>query len=193
MQRFMNFVKRIREFDYRNMTPLQIVAAIAGVIVAIWLIVQIINLALTLAPLAIAGGALYFLYRWLSSRSEDIPAEASKSRKERAVEEALENVAAAKATQAGEIVESEVVVERVVESTDESESEEEIPMPETTQNENLGVQQIINPDTGFKEPDISRLIEQEEEKLKEADRVNDEVLAQIEARRRKLRGQQNDE
>ena len=56
------------------------------------------------------------------------------------------------------------------------------------EDEKLVVKQIINPETGFKEPDISRLIEREEQKLKEIDRNNEEVLSQIEQRRRRLLG-----
>jgi hypothetical protein len=58
--------------------------------------------------------------------------------------------------------------------------------PQDESDEKLVVKQIVNPETGFKEPDIARLIEHEEAKLKEADQVNDAVLAQIEARRKRL-------
>ncbi len=58
---------------------------------------------------------------------------------------------------------------------------------EVAEEDNLVVKQVVNPETGFKEPDITRLIEHEEAKLKEADKVNDDIMAQIEARRKRLK------
>lgn len=56
----------------------------------------------------------------------------------------------------------------------------------------MKIEQIVNPETGFKEPDITRLMAEEEERLRKADEVNDQIMAQIEARRRRLqKGDEN--
>lgn len=164
MQFLMNMWNRIRKIDLRKLTPVQIVLGIAAAIVALWLVSQVVGLLLSLLPLAALVLIGYFGFRWLSSRSEDIPEEATRSRKARTVDEAVANVSAAEEGQ--------------VTRTDE------------TEDDALTVKQIVNPETGFKEPDISRLVEREEEKLREADRINDEVMSQLEERRARLLAQQ---
>ena len=171
----LKFINRIRKFDVRKLSPLQMVVAAAGGIIVLWVIAQLLSLLLTILnfimPIAASILAAYLAYNWFSSRSEDIPEEAKKSKDEKLVEEALATVQAA---QSGEIL-----------NLEEEEQEDDEVYEERTYN--MEVAQIVNPETGFKEPDISRLIEREQEKLKEADKVNDDVLSQIEERRRRLR------
>lgn len=199
MQRVLRLLDRVRKIDFENLTPLQIGVGVLGIIVALWIVVQVINLALALAPIAIAGLALFFIIQWLSSQSEELPEEATKSRAQRSVEGAMARVfgnneekeevaqvtvqpAQAQATQP-EIVEA---APSTLETEDEAVSQ---PLENDIDEERLTVKQVINPETGFKEPDISRLIEEEEAKLKEADRVTEDIMAQIEARRRRLNAQ----
>jgi hypothetical protein len=120
----------------------------------------------------------YFVWTWMRSRSEDIPDEMKKSEQDKTVEEAIANV---KAALSAEKLSDEVstVEATAPEQVQEQAEEEEVP---------LVIAQIVNPETGFKEPDISRLIEHEEQKLKEADQVNEDVMSQIEARRKRLLG-----
>jgi membrane protein implicated in regulation of membrane protease activity len=190
----LDFINRVRKFDPRKLTPMQIIVGAAMVIVGLFVLFKIIQLAFTLLPIALGVLVIYVAYRWLSSRSEDIPEEATKSRNQKMVDEALENVKAAasgllgskdeeKEPEAAEAAEVVVVDEMELDTEDEAIAVEEA---EEDEHFNLSIEQVVNPETGFKEPDISRLIEREEEKLKEADRVNDDVLSQIEERRRRL-------
>ena len=177
MQSFFNIWNRVRKFDPSTLTPMQIIVGIAGGIVALWVIAQalsfILNILFWLMVPALAVVVGYFIWTMMKSRSEDIPAEMKKTEQEKTVEEAIANVKAAlSAEQPDEETQSSETTVAEVE-------EEEVP---------LAIAQVVNPETGFKEPDISRLIEHEEEKLKEADKVNDEILSQIEARRKRLLG-----
>lgn len=161
MQNLLSLWERIRTFDPRKLTIPQIVVGVAVLIVGLWLLGRIFALLSALVPLAILIVAAFFGYRWLSSRSEHIPAEAKKSQQERSVDAA---VAAVKAAESGTLP---------VQQADQ-------------QAERLSIKQVINPETGFKEPDITRLMEREEQKLKDVDKVNEQVMAQIEERRRRL-------
>ncbi len=173
MQFFMNLWNRIRKFDPRKLTPMQIVLGVATAIIVIWLIGVVLQAIMAifnfLVPVAILTIVGYFGYQWLRSRAENLPDDVQKSKQEREVEAAVANVEAAASGQPITIEESE-------EAADDP----------------LVVKQVVNPETGFKEPDIARLIEREESMLKEADEVNDAVMSQIEARRRRLLGQEDE-
>jgi len=166
----LELIDRIRKFDYRKLKPWQIVVGVAGVVVAIWILGMIVSLLTTLVPIALGVVALFFAYRWLSSRSEELPEEATKSKAQKDVDEALATVAAAESNEYSIEVEGP-------EAFADAEFDEK-----------LAVKQIVNPETGFKEPDISRLIEREQEKLKEADKMTDDIMSQLEARRKRLLG-----
>lgn len=180
MQKFLlDMFRRIRSIKWRELEPWQIVLMVVGALVAIYLAIQIVRL---LFLPAIALGVIYAAYQFLSSRSEDIPDEAKKSRKEREVEEAVANYAAA---QSGEVQTAvEAAEANLEESFGDDVNEGEENEEETTAN--LIVKQIVNPETGFKEPDISRLIEHEKERLKESDKVTQDIMAQLEARKKRL-------
>jgi len=180
MQFILNIWNRIRKFDPRRLTPMQIVLAIATAIIALWLVGVVLQAIMAifnfLVPVSIAVLVGYFGFQWFRNRAENLPdTVTTKSKQERAVEAAIANVEAAESGQ-------EVVLEESVASV-AVEEEREDP---------LVVKQVVNPETGFKEPDIARLIEREEEMLKEADQVNDAVVSQLEARRRRLLGKEDE-
>lgn len=191
MQFLLNLWDRIRKFDPRSLTPAQIVVGIAGVLVGIWAIglamSAIMWLLNIIMPFALLVVVAYFGYNWFSSRSENLPEEALKSDKQKRVDEALANVEAVKR---GENPNMNQKTANVLE--DEATTIEEVYEDASIDEEKLVVKQIINPETGFKEPDIARLVEREEAKLKEVDKVNDAVKAQIEARRKRLQNNDND-
>jgi hypothetical protein len=183
MQFILNIWDRLRKFDPRNLTPAQIIVGIAAILVGFWAIglamsaiMWLLNIIMPFALLTVAG---YFGYNWLKSRSENLPAEAMKSDKEKRVEAAMANVEAVKR---GEDPSQKAKTVNVLE--DEATMIEASPADDS--DDKLVIKQIINPETGFKEPDIARLVEHEEAKLKEIDKVNDAVLSQIEARRKRL-------
>ncbi|MDQ7024880.1 MAG: hypothetical protein Q9P01_09165 [Anaerolineae bacterium] len=187
MRQMLDVFNRIRNFDPRKLTPMQIVVGIAAAIIAIFVVWQIIKLFLSLLPIAIGILGIYLAYRWLSSNAEELPEEMTKSKNERMVDEALANVkAASSGTATSPTVEG--IANTSAQVVDEAAVDEVIAPAQEEAEENLAVKQIINPETGFKEPDISRLIEREQEKLKEADRVNEDVMSQIEKRRQRLLG-----
>jgi hypothetical protein len=118
----------------------------------------------------------------------------TKSKNQRMVDEALANVKAAASgvfgsnDKAVDVEASNAASATVLEESALNNLQDEAPQAVEEAKFNLAVEQVINPETGFKEPDISRLIEREQEKLKEADRINEEVMSQIEQRRRRLLG-----
>ncbi|GAB5492826.1 MAG: hypothetical protein Phog2KO_30410 [Phototrophicaceae bacterium] len=188
MQQMLNFFQsivgvweRIKNFDFRELTFTQMFFTVTGVVVALWLLGQVLSFVLgilnILGPLALVMMVLYTGFRWSRSRSEDIPDEAKKSKSERLVDEAMANVQA--------VSQDENTTEATGTRIDVSTSEEIT--VKVAEEDNLSIKQVVNPETGFKEPDISRLIENEEAKLKEADKINDDIMAQIEARRKRLK------
>src|SRR5215510_13762399 len=94
MDTVLNVINRIRKFDPRKLTPLQIVVGVAAAIVGIWVLWLVFQAIMTLVPIAAGVLAIYLAYRWLSSRSEDIPEEMTKSKNQKMVDEAIANVKA---------------------------------------------------------------------------------------------------
>lgn len=174
-----NLIRRLLSIDPRKLTPAQIALILIGVIVVLAVLNFLLSLATTLIPLVVIGAAVYFGYRWLSSRSEALPEQ--KSRGEQIVEEAEANRQAARQKTATATEQVSVPMQATALADDEP------------QQRNLRVEQVVNPETGFAEPNIERLIAEEERKLQEVDQVNDDVLAQIEARRKRLLGKADDE
>lgn len=204
-----DLINRLRQIDFRELTPMQIAVLVAGVIIGVWLIGQVLALLASLLPIAIAIIVLYFGFQWLTSESDEIPTEAKQTRQQRTVNEAIQNVlnfrnnnnaeekekekpqAAAQATPQASPA---VTVSNLFGQTPQEEVAE-VPEEEVQAEEpkfNLSVEQIVNPETGFKEPNISRLIEQEEEKLKQMDQEADEIMSQLEARRQRLLNQRQE-
>ena len=177
---FLDMWKRVRSIKWRELEPWQIVLIIVGALVAIYLIVQIVQ---TLFLPAIALGVIYAAYQFLTSRSEDIPDEAKKSRRQRNVEEAVKNVEAAKS---GEVLTAVEAAEANLEDKLDEAPDESDAFTEEESTANLIVKQVVNPDTGFKEPDIARLIDLEEKRLAETDKATEDIMAQLEARKRRL-------
>lgn len=68
MSRFLEWVRKI---DFRNLTPLQWGIGIVGVLVALSVVSFILNLAMTLLPIALLGLIVYVAYSALKSRGED--------------------------------------------------------------------------------------------------------------------------
>jgi len=193
MDTVLNLINRIRKFDPKKLTPIQIIVLVASTIVGIWVLWMVIQAILTLVPIAAGVLAIYLAYRWLSSKSEDIPEELTKSKNQRMVDEAIANVKSTAnnvfgTTEKTVTVQEKATAKVVEEAALDNLSVEATEQVEAVDDEKLVVKQIVNPETGFKEPDISRLIEREEQKLKEIDRNNEEVLSQIEQRRRRLLG-----
>jgi Skp family chaperone for outer membrane proteins len=91
----LDIINRIRNFDPRKLTPIQIIVGVAATLVGLWVVWLVIQALFQLIPIALGILAIYVAYRWLSSRSEDIPAEMTKSKNQRMVDEALANVKAA--------------------------------------------------------------------------------------------------
>jgi len=153
-------LNRIRNFDVRKLTPTQIIIGIAALIIGLWLIGQIIGILTSLVPIAILVVILFFGFRMLSNRSE-------------AAEEAVV------------VDEAETVQATVTEITDTETAPAEADEADAEVSvRRLRVEPKINPKTGLPEADLSRLQELENETKK----VTDDVMAQIEERRRRLMG-----
>jgi len=187
LQNGLNVWERIKRFDFRELTATQIFFGIAGFLVALWAIGWVLSFILGIlnfiGPLALISMVLFMGYRWSQSRGEELPDEMKKSKKERDVDEAVANVQA----HLNETGQDELEAVDSGSRIEVDESEEVV--VEMAEEDNLIVKQVVNPETGFKEPDITRLIEHEEAKLKDADKVNDDIMAQIEARRKRLKNE----
>lgn len=204
MEFLFNVWKRIREFDFQKMTPAQWVVALSGGVIVLWIVAQllafVVGILNFIAPIALVTIIAYFGYQFLQSRSEDIPEEATKSESQKEVEQAIANYRAelekklrgedtnTTTAQASDVSDAETAT--VVADTEQA-AAVEVEVKEEREAD-LIVAQVVNPETGFKEPDISRLIEHEEKKLAEADKVTDDIMAQIEARRQRLKNQGGD-
>lgn len=193
----LDFINRLRRIDFRELTPMQIAVGVAGVIIIVWLIGQVLSLLASLLPIAIGVVLLYFGFQWLTSESDEIPDEAKQTRQQRTVNDAIQNVlnfrnnnkADQKEQPQQQRQQTQVVSEAIASSIDETtvEPEAAVEAPQVEEEKfDLTVEQVVNPETGFKEPNISRLIEQEEEKLKQMDQEADEIMSQLEARRQRL-------
>jgi len=74
----MNLLKRITEFDYRKLTPVQIVIGLITVVVVLSIVQFLLNLATTLLPLVILGVLAYFGFRYFTTdRDKDEVVEAT--------------------------------------------------------------------------------------------------------------------
>lgn len=186
-----NLIRRLLNFDPRKLTPAQIALIVIGVIVALAVLNFLLSLANALLPVILVGALGYFGYRWLSSRSEELPAQKRQSRSEQVVAEAEDNRKNAR-RQAEAPAQVQVVAPQAAADSAPANATLE-PDQDQDEQRNLQVEQVVNPDTGFKEPNIERLIAEEERKLKEIDENNEDVLSQIEARRKRLLGQSDDE
>lgn len=193
----LDLINRIRKINFQELTPAQIAVLIAGVIIAVWLVGQILSLLAALLPIAIGVLVLYFGFQWITSDSDEIPDEAKQTRQQRTVNQAIQNVLNFRSgtaadddeTKAQATAQTAPAADLPIEDADTEALIAEAAQ-ETEREYNLTVEQVVNPETGFKEPNISRLIEQEEEKLKQMDQEAEEVMSQLEARRQRLLNQQ---
>lgn len=189
MEFLFNVWKRIRDFDFKNMTPTQWVLGLAGGVLVLWIVAQILSVIVGVlnfvAPIALLTIIGYFGYQYLQSREEDIPAEAKKSGREKEVEQAVAHYRASLEENLREDT-STLSPEAQTTTVADENAQTIIAEQEDVREVDLIIEQKVNPETGFKEPDIARLIEHEEQKLSEADKVTDDIMAQIEARRRRL-------
>lgn len=177
-----NFLERLRRIDVRKLSPLQLVLGVAGVVIIIWMVAQIINLALSLLPIAIGVVALYVIFRVLTSeRPEE---EAGKAIAD------VQNAATRSADRAmAEVERVRGQVKRPA-AAPEPEAEETTVAPLEAEDEpTLAVEQVTDPETGIKEANLSRLEEMEQKPSE----VDDDVMAQIEARRKRLLGDQDNQ
>jgi hypothetical protein len=168
----LELLNRIRNFDYRKLTPTQIVIGIAVTIIALWLVSQVVSLLTSLVPIAILVLILYFGFRMLNNRSEATEdAEAAANAKTTTVEATVRDVTDTETAPAQDIATEETAAE-----------EDEFHV------RRLRVEPKINPKTGLPEADLSRLEELEQQ----ADDVTHDIQAQIEERRRRLMGNDSD-
>ncbi|QPC83491.1 hypothetical protein G4Y79_03660 [Phototrophicus methaneseepsis] len=164
----LELLNRIRNFDYRKLTPTQIIIGIAVTIIALWLLSQLVSLLTSLVPIAILVLILYFGFRMLNNRSEaaeDAAATRTADDNVRTVEATVTDVA----------------------DTETMPAEEAAAAEEEFHVRRLRVEPKVNPKTGLPEADLSRLEELEQQ----TEKVTDDVMAQIEARRRRLMGEDN--
>jgi hypothetical protein len=159
---------RIRKFDPKKLTVVQWGMIIVGVIVFFAALSFIINLANMLLPWVIIAGIVYFAYRTLTTRDE--------TAKQIQEEKREETISRASSTTQRAAQQVDTVVATKIGAVEESTAR-------------LSVEQEVNPESGFKEANMSRLLEEEEAKIKSAKQADaEEVQRQLEERRRRLLG-----
>ncbi len=156
-----NFINRLRNFDIKKITPVQVAIGIVVAVVVLGVLNFLLSLANTLLPLLLGGAALYLGYQWLTSRSEDVDAKLNAIKREEALEKAK--------------TAPESKTKPVTQAHEERVSR-------------LSVEQLENPETGIKETNMQLLLEREEALKKAEDEVKQNVQAQIEERRKRLLG-----
>lgn len=147
-----DFLRRLLSIDLKKITPAQLVVGVAVLLVALWLLSQVVNLALSLVPIALVVILAYLGFRVMSSRSTEASAPAR----------------------------SETRVEATVRDTKTA--------AEEGARKRLMVEQTVNPETGLLEVDLAKLEAKETEVLNAAKQAAADVSAQLEERRRRLKG-----
>jgi hypothetical protein len=186
-----NFIREQVERYTGKITPAKALAAL----IALWLVIRALGFILSLfdavLPFAVLGLLAYFGYQFLQSSSP--AAEQIKSR--------IQSVTTRR--ESAEVVSNEVI-ERITKRTEAPIeapavlTAEDAPRIETVNvladesaetvvdevaSEKMQVAERINPKTGLREPDLARLEEREKEKPSQ-----DNVLSQLEERKKRLRG-----
>ena len=148
-----DFLRRLLSIDFKKITPAQLLVGGAVVLVALWLLSQVVNLALSLVPIALVVILAYLGFRVMSSRSAEAGAAPARS---------------------------ETRVEATVRDTKTA--------AEEGARKRLMVEQTVNPETGLLEVDLAKLEAKETEALNAAKQAAADVSAQLEERRRRLKG-----
>jgi len=169
----LELLNRIRKIDLRKVTPTQWIVGLAALIIVMWVIGRVVSFITGLVPIAALILILYAAYRVISNRQKarnDVSARADTVMTE------AETVLASEPKRENRRARREPA--QVEEAT------ETAPAVEEDQAARLRVAPKLNPDTGIVEADLSRLEALEQE----TNTVTDDVMAQIEARRRRLMG-----
>jgi heme/copper-type cytochrome/quinol oxidase subunit 1 len=163
----MNFLRRISRIDLRKLTPTQIALGILGIIVILAVLNFVLSLAQTLLPIAALALVAYLGYQWLTSRDNN--------------KTMVDTIAEEKT--AGADSQVQTVVESKTQTATQNSTED---MQAASQR--LGVEQVTNPETGFKEADLARLEAEEKQRLVDKKAEEDAIQAQLEERRKRLLG-----
>lgn len=174
-------LRKIRGLRFRELTGTEIAIALIVVLVAFWAVGFVINLIQTVLPFIILALLAYVGFNVLRSRGKDTDEAIISVRAEQKAQERQARRAEQSAPRVVRAQDTVIVSEKAAEPVPKANAEAE-PMPA------LKVTPNINPETGLAEVDISRLEEREQELLKEAKQMTDDVQAQIEARKKRLMG-----
>lgn len=174
--------RKLRQFRFNELSTQEIVLALIAVLIGVWLISFILNIIRTIIPIVIVGLLLYLAYQWLNSRGQD-------------TEDAIANVRAQKRAKEKRKVEetqpSRQSDQARVRLTDEP-LRAEAPASTTVKLADSAPASHVNPDTGLEEVDLARLEEREQQMLREAKQISADIQTQIEERRKRLLGKQDD-
>lgn len=160
-----DLVDRIRKFDPRKLTPTQIVLGVIGIIIVIAILNFVLQLANTLLPFAVVGLVAFFVYRLMNSRS---PAEEKQD------------------ATADDTAQQQTAADSHDEDAFEAQRDEAMAREAQEAASRMSVAPKTNPDTGIEEADLDALLEKEQRLMDETKQVNDDVMAQLEARRKRL-------
>lgn len=161
-----DLVDRIRKFDPRKLTPTQIVLGVIAFIVVIAILNFVLQLANTLLPFAVIGLVGFFVYRLMNSRSPAEEQQAAATSDDTATQQQPD----------------------AVESQDdfEAQRDEAIAQDAREAASRMSVAPKTNPETGIEEADLDALLEKEQRLMDDTKQVNDDIMAQLEARRKRL-------
>lgn len=203
----LTFIREAFERQFGKITPAKVLVGLAIVVIVVRILGFILGLFDAILPFVVLGVLGYFAYQMLESRAPDWRDKMKNAvdnvttRRDTAAEDAVK-----KATRNAEaVLNRETPIATVVKTTVDRATNTDAAQPQarledaptvveavvetdTQPAARLMVEQKINPATGLQETDMDRLMEKEEEMLKAPQSSADAVRAQLEERRRRLKG-----
>lgn len=182
-------IQKLIEERIGKITPVKVFLGLAFFIIAVNLLGLILGIFQALLPFAVIAVVGYYGYQFLqSSRGQELLQNARKTAEQSAPVIQGETVKTKAQTSDKQTVERVESAATRLEDIATGEAGTETDAAEESPASRLTVPEKVNPETGLAEPDLERLMEKEQQKLNEANKVNDNVLAQLEARKKRLKG-----
>ncbi|MCU0515092.1 MAG: hypothetical protein MUE40_21255 [Anaerolineae bacterium] len=193
-------VQKLIEERIGKITPVKVFLGLAFFIIIVNVLGLILNIFNALLPFAILAIGGYYGYQFLQSRAPNqtktvgpiIQGEAVTTQPQ--TDSLRRPAARPQSAAAGEqqtATRAETAAARLDDRAAAAIVDDllaQVPAAET-EDAALKVAPKIDPQTGLRQPDLERLMEKEQEALKEAKTVNDAVRAQLEERKKRLKGE----
>jgi uncharacterized protein YacL len=178
--------RKLRQFRFNELSTQEIIVGLVVVLIGLWLVSFVLEIIRTVVPIAVVGLLLYLAYQWLSSRGKDTEDAIASVRAEKRAKAQEERTAQSRQAKTAQSEQARVRI-----ADDPIRQEAPVP-PIVKLADDAASVSHTNPETGLEEIDLARLEEREQELLREAKQINADIQTQIEERRKRLLGNQND-